>query len=161
MRDGQVQYANFRSLSDGACLLEAAMLSGGFMRIKRSAVVKFAKAYPESIYKDQFAWPQKPGRIYTAFFQCDIFGYQRYGEDAYFCRKMREAGISLWIDPNITIIHYGVTGYPGNYHEHLMSEKVKQEAAAAAESTTGSNITTLEAMPSTVTPAAEQQEHVA
>ena len=150
MRDGQVQYSNFRSLSDGSCLLEAHMISGGFMRIKRSAIVAFAKAYPESIYTDQFAWPPKAQRIYTAFFQCDIHEYQRYGEDAYFCRKLREAGIKLWIDPNITIIHYGVQGYPGNYHEHLMAEKAKQDAA---QSTTGSNVVTLEPSPSTVEPA--------
>jgi glycosyltransferase involved in cell wall biosynthesis len=130
--DGQPQYANYRALSDGSCLLEAYMISGGFMRIKRSAIVAFAKAYPESIYTDQFAWPPKPQRIYTAFFQCDIHEYQRYGEDAYFCRKLREAGVKLWIDPNITIIHYGIQGYPGNYHEHLMGEKAKQDAAAAA-----------------------------
>jgi hypothetical protein len=142
MRDGQMHYASFRSLSDGSCLLEAHMLSGGFMRIKRSAVVKFAQAYPESIYTDQFAWPPKPQRIYTAFFQCDIHEYQRYGEDAYFCRKLREAGVKLWIDPNITIVHYGVQGYPGTYHEHLMAEKVKQDAAAAP-TTTGSNVVTL------------------
>jgi glycosyltransferase involved in cell wall biosynthesis len=140
VRDGQVQYASFRSLSDGSCLLEAHMVSGGFMRIKRPAIVAFAKAYPESIYTDQFAWPPKPQRIYTAFFQCDIHEYQRYGEDAYFCRKLREAGIKLWIDPNITIVHYGVQGYPGNYHEHLVSEKAKQDAAA----TTGTNVVTLE-----------------
>ena len=126
-------------MSDGSHLLEAAMLSGGFMRLKRSAVVAFAKAYPESIYTDQFAWPLKPSRIYTAFFQCDIHNYERYGEDAYFCRKMREIGIKLWIDPNITIIHYGVQGYPGNYHEHLLGEKAKADAA-----TTGTNVVTLE-----------------
>jgi glycosyltransferase involved in cell wall biosynthesis len=164
MRDGQVQYSNFRPLSDGSCLLEAHMISGGFMRIKRSAIVKFAKAYPESIYTDQFAWPPKPQRIYTAFFQCDIHEYQRYGEDAYFCRKLREAGIKLWIDPNITIIHYGIQGYPGNYHEHLMGEKAKQDAAAVSQpepetapatqpeasqpetpATTGTNVVTIEA----------------
>ena len=140
MRNGQMQYAAYRSLSDGSCLLEAHMISGGFMRIKRSAVVKFAKAYPEAIYTDQFAWPPKAQRIYTAFFQCDIHEFQRYGEDAHFCRKLREAGVKLWIDPNITIIHYGVQGYPGNYHEHLIAEKTKQDAAA----TTGTNVVSLE-----------------
>ena len=154
VKDGLAQYANYRPLNDGSHLLEAAMISGGFMRIKRSAIVAFAKAYPESIYTDQFAWPIKPGRIYTAFFQCDIHNYERYGEDAYFCRKLREAGIKLWIDPNITIVHYGIQGYPGNYHEHLMGEKAKQDAALPkgedvtepeTASTTGTNVVPLDA----------------
>ena len=137
LKDGVPQYASFRSLSDGSHVLEAQMIAGGFMRLKRSAVVKFAKAYPESIYTDSFAWPPKPDRIYTAFFQCDIHNYERYGEDAYFCRKMREVGVKLWSDPNVTIIHYGVQGYPGNYHEHLVTEKQRADAA-----TTGTTLTT-------------------
>ena len=141
-----------------------AVMDGGKPKVIENAegarttpsIVAFAKAYPESIYTDQFAWPPKPQRIYTAFFQCDIHEYQRYGEDAYFCRKLREAGIKLWIDPNITIVHYGVQGYPGNYHEHLSAEKAKQDAANAAltaaepESTTGTNVVTLEPSRSTV-----------
>lgn len=129
MKDGVAQYANFRSLPDGAHLLEAHNVAGGFLRIKRPALVQFAKAFPEAIYTDAFAWPDKPDRIYTAFFMCDIENFERYGEDAYFSRKMQEAGIQLWIDPNISIIHYGVQGFPGNMHEHLVAEKVKADAA--------------------------------
>lgn len=138
MKDGVAQYANFRALPDGAHLLEAHNVAGGFLRIKRPALVQFAKAFPEAIYTDAFAWPDKAERIYTAFFMCDIENYERYGEDAYFSRKMQEAGIQLWIDPNISIIHYGVQGYQGNMHEHLVSEKVKADAA-----TTGTNIVPL------------------
>lgn len=135
-KDGVAQYANFRPLPDGSHLLEAHNIAGGFMRIKRPAMVQFAKAFPEAIYTDAFAWPDKPERIYTAFFMCDIDdNYERYGEDAYFSRKIQEAGIQLWIDPNISIIHYGVQGYPGNMHEYLISEKAKSDAA-----TTGTNV---------------------
>lgn len=130
-KEGVAQYANFRALPDGAHLLEAHNVAGGFLRIKRPAMVQFAKAFPEAIYTDAFAWPSKPERIYTAFFMCDIENYERYGEDAYFSRKMQEAGITLWIDPNISIIHYGVSGYEGNMHEHLLAEKVKADAAKA------------------------------
>jgi glycosyltransferase involved in cell wall biosynthesis len=138
-KEGVAQYANFRALPDGAHLLEAHNVAGGFLRIKRPAMVQFAKAFPEAIYTDAFAWPSKPERIYTAFFMCDIENYERYGEDAYFSRKMQEAGITLWIDPNISIIHYGVSGYEGNMHEHLMAEKIKRDAATAE-----TNIVTLE-----------------
>ena len=139
--DGVAQYAGFRSLPDGAHLLEAHNVAGGFLRIKRPALIKFTKAFPEAIYTDPFAWPSKPDRIYTAFFMCDIENYERFGEDAYFSRKMQECGIKLWIDPNISIIHYGVQGYPGNMHEHLISEKAKHDA-----STTGTNVIPLETL---------------
>lgn len=118
--DGVDQYAGYRQLSDGACLLEAYNIAGGFTRIKRSALEKYADAYPNDIYMDPFAWPSSPHRIYTSFFLCDIKDFNRYGEDAYFSRRMREAGIKLWIDPNITITHYGMHGWEGNLHEHLL-----------------------------------------
>ncbi len=133
-KDGVDQYAGWRELSDGSCLLEAYNVSGGFMRIKRTAIEKYADAFPNDIYQDDFAWPSRKGRIYTAFFMCDIKDFQRYGEDAYFSRRMREIGIKLWIDTNIDICHYGVKGWSGNFHQHLMKPpeeiaKIKAERA--------------------------------
>jgi hypothetical protein len=119
--DGKNQYAGWRGLSDGSCLLEAYNVAGGFLRIKRSALEKYADAYPNDVYLDDHAWPNRKGRIYTAFFMCDIKDYQRYGEDAYFSRRMREAGVKLWIDPNITIEHFGVKGWSGNFHESILN----------------------------------------
>src|ERR1700674_909851 len=136
--DGVNQYAGWRELSDGACLLEAYNIAGGFLRIKRSALEKYADAYPNDIYMDEFAWPMRKGRIYTSFFQCDIKDYQRYGEDAYFSRRMKDIGIKLWIDPNITITHYGVHGWTGNLHEHILKpveelKKIAEEQNAIEE----------------------------
>lgn len=141
--DGVQRYAGWRGLSDGSCLLEAYNIAGGFTRIKRSALEKYADAYPDDVYLDDFAWPSRKGRIYTAFFMCDIVDYQRYGEDAYFSRRMREAGVKLWIDPNITITHYGTHGWTGNFHEHIlkppeeiakiMAEMKEQEAAGTLD----------------------------
>lgn len=137
--DGKQQYAAWRELSDGSALLEAYNIAGGFTRIKRSALEKYADFYPNDVYMDEFAWPTRKNRIYTSFFMCDIKDYQRYGEDAYFSRRMRDAGIKLWIDPNITITHYGMHGWTGNLHEHIMrppeeikrlmeEQKIKEEA---------------------------------
>ena len=136
--NGVRSYAGWRGLSDGSCLLEAHSVAGGFTRIKRSALEKYADAYPEDVYIDDYAWPDRKGRIYTAFFLCDIKDYQRYGEDAYFSRRMRECGVKLWIDPNITIEHFGIKGWSGNLHEHILKPpeeiaKINAELKAAAE----------------------------
>jgi glycosyltransferase involved in cell wall biosynthesis len=129
--DGVNQYSAWRELTDGSCLLEAYNISGGFVRIKRAALEKYADAYPDDVYLDDYAWPGRPGRIYTAYFQCDIKNHQRYGEDAYFSRRMREAGVRLWIDPNITITHYGIKGWEGNFHQHIL--KSPEEIAKIVE----------------------------
>ena len=119
IKDGKPVYTKYRPLSDGSFLLQAYNVSGGFVRIKRAALEKFADAYPDDCYTDDLAFPGRPGRIYTAFFQCDIVNHQRYGEDSHFCRKIKEIGIELWIDTNIWITHYGINGWAGNFHEHL------------------------------------------
>lgn len=137
MRDGIPVYFG-RELSDGAVLLEAYNIAGGFLRIKRDALVKYAQAYPNEIYRDRFAWPPSPNRIYTAYFMCDIVDFERYGEDAYFSRRMKEAGIKLWIDPNITLQHHGMHTWVGNLHESRLRtpeelEQVKAQMEKAPE----------------------------
>lgn len=144
--DGVDQYAGWRELSDGSCLLEAYNISGGFLRIKRDVLTRFADEYPEAVYTDDCAWPGRPGRIYTAYFMCDIVNFQRYGEDAYFGRKMKEMGVKLWIDPNIDIVHYGVKGWEGNLHRHLMKpieelQQIESDLAAKKMANENSEIT--------------------
>src|SRR6267154_2841251 len=107
-------------LSDGSCLLEAYNVAGGFLRMKRSAIERFADHYWQDVYVDDCAWPGRDGRIYTEFFNCAVINHQRYGEDANFSRRMRDIGTKLWIDPNITITHYGVKGWEGNLHQHIL-----------------------------------------
>ncbi len=136
--EGKNEYAGWRGLPDGSCLLEAYNIAGGFTRIKRSALEKYADAYPNDVYMDPFAWPAQPNRIYTAFFMCDIKDFHRYGEDAFFSRRMKECGVKLWIDANITITHYGMNGWTGNLHESLLKppeelQKIVEEQKALHE----------------------------
>lgn len=127
VKDGVRQYAGWRELSDGANLLEAYNVSGGFLRMKRAAIEKFADAYPDLIYQDDYAWPGKKGRIYTEFFKCGVRDFQRYSEDSHFSALCREAGMKLWIDPNITFTHYGTKGWTGNFHESILKPPAEIE----------------------------------
>lgn len=120
-------------LSDGSFLMEARRVAGGFLRIKRSALLKFADAYPERVYVDPSADPECRNRIYIDFFECARKRYTRYGEDMYFSELCKEAGIELFIDPNITFGHFGINRWEGNYHEHLMRESKKNEALIAEQ----------------------------
>jgi glycosyltransferase involved in cell wall biosynthesis len=136
IKEGKPQYVAWRELGDGSCLLEAYNIAGGFLRIKRSALEKFQDSYPNDIYRDDCAWPGRDGRIYTAFFECARHNFDRYGEDSEFSRKMRNCGVRLWIDPNITIIHYGIKGWEGNLHQHILRTpeeraRLMQEASAS------------------------------
>jgi len=107
-------------LWDGSCLLKAYLVPGGFLCLHRDVLERFCDYYPDLVYQDPCADPSRPERIYSAFFECMIHDHLFYGEDATFCRRMRDMGENIWCDPNIMFGHTGMKTYTGNYHESLL-----------------------------------------
>lgn len=107
-------------LWDGSCLFKAHLVPGGFLRLKRDVLERFADHYPDNVYVDPMANQLKQDRVYTAFFECMRHDYTRFGEDATFCRLMREMGEDVWCDPNINFGHTGMKTYEGNFHKFLL-----------------------------------------
>lgn len=112
----------------------------GFMAIKRSALEK-VRAYLQERYeiaqdlvkrleKDlspiqqnvlkamlggvDYRW-DGPERETTAFFMTPIVELEGKrileSEDYNFCRMAREAGLDIWMDPSVRLIHWGTWGY--------------------------------------------------
>ena len=89
----------------------------GFMMIKREAILKMIKAYPELKYnndvninnadlKDQF---------YALFdTMIDPVDKRYLSEDYTFCRHWQEIGGDIWLDPTISLNHYGHFCFQGN-----------------------------------------------
>jgi hypothetical protein len=118
-----------RMLPDGSALLKADYISGGFMRIRRSALEKYAEDYADMHYYDPGADPSAPDRKYIEFFTCERAQMNgegpmlRWGEDRVFGKRMKAIGIEGWIYPNIDFGHYGIKGWTGNYHAHLLKQR--------------------------------------
>jgi hypothetical protein len=115
-------------LWDGSCLFKAHLVPGGFLRIKRDALERFADHYSDVVYQDPCADPSKPDRVYTAFFECMVHNHIRFGEDATFCRRVREMGVDVWCDPNIDFGHSGIKTYRGNFNSTLLKSPQEIEA---------------------------------
>lgn len=103
-------------------LPEAQVVSAGFMLIKRSALEKFEKHYPDLCYAETSADGNKKSRIYTAFFECCRIRGVRKGEDSSFSLRMIEMGEKLFIYPDINFGHFGIHGWYGNYDKFLRGE---------------------------------------
>ena len=90
----------------------------GFMLIPREVLEKYREAYPELAYKpDHIRTDNFDGeREIHAFFDCIIDPEsKRYlSEDYFFCRKAREAGISVWMCPWMQLNHVGTYIFKGN-----------------------------------------------
>jgi hypothetical protein len=105
-------------------LLAATFVPGGFIMMKRNAIAAMDKALK---IKDSEGL-----RFY--FDEGFVFDDDQrwYGEDKTLCKRLLKAGVGIWIEPNITFAHVGVSGQSGNYAQYLNSETVKSLSEAAA-----------------------------
>ena len=89
-------------------LLKMQYIPAGFMLIARSAIEKMREKHPYLYYepKDNRNNPE-PG---YCFFNTEVYEGEFWGEDFVFCRKAREAGVDIWVDPLIQFNHAGTVG---------------------------------------------------
>lgn len=60
---------------------------------------------------------------------------KRIGEDIYFQQRYKEMGGLIWCEPNISMGHFGVKEWKGNYQDHLLSQKKEHEESQNLGST--------------------------
>jgi hypothetical protein len=87
--------------ADGKALLEATRVAAGFMRIKVSALSKWAAAYPELV-------SHEPDGPKVQFFSRMLDEGEMHCQDMAFCRRWLDIGGELWIDPNVKVNHWGM-----------------------------------------------------
>ena len=97
-------------------LLKAERVPAGFLKLKRIAVLKFMKAYPELLFGE-------PDHYSVDMFNHGAHKGVWYGEDYAFCRRWEEIDGDIWLLPNLNITHHSATNsYSGNFHEFLMEQ---------------------------------------
>lgn len=96
-----------RIVQDGH-LLAAEYVPSGFMLLTRSAIKQMRDFHLELYYE-----PQDPTKKHEAgflLFNTEVWQGEFWGEDFVFCRRAREAGIEIWVDPLIEFDHAGRRG---------------------------------------------------
>jgi hypothetical protein len=89
-------------------LLKMEYIPAGFMLISRSAIEKMREKHTDLYYepKDKRNNPETG----YCFFNTEVWNGEFWGEDFVFCRKAREAGVDIWVDPFIQFDHAGTVG---------------------------------------------------
>lgn len=96
--------------------VKASVAPAGFLKITKVAVHEFMAAYPELCYGPKYAQ------------SVDLFNHGAYeglywGEDYAFCRRWREMGGEVWIQPDLDLTHWKAEkAYPGNFHQFLLRQ---------------------------------------
>jgi hypothetical protein len=96
-------------------LLEVAGVPAGFMRLSRSMLERMVEAYPNTLFHCDDA----PDAQAWALFDPYRIGKLKMGEDYSFCRRWRDIGGSIWINPEITMGHVGFKTFPGHLGDWL------------------------------------------
>lgn len=127
VKDGK-QEMHGRVLEDGSALIEAFVLAGGFLRIKRQLLERFRDHYKEEWYVEPSTDPAEPEHKYVRFFGAEAIDHVFFGEDHYFSRRLRDMGVRLMIYPNVDIVHWGYKDFGGNFDKFLKKQVKADEA---------------------------------
>jgi len=101
-------YQDNGSIETDTHLLKMQYIPAGFMLIARSAIEKMRDAHPD-LYFEPKDLRNNPEAGYC-FFNTEVWEGEFWGEDFVFCRKAREAGVDIWVDPLIQFNHAGTIG---------------------------------------------------
>ena len=99
-------------------LIEVHDAGTGFMMIKREAILKLIEALPEIKYNNDVQMPGNENLKdhFYALFDTGIDPKDRryLSEDYLFCRRWQALGGEIWLDPSISLNHYGSFCFQGN-----------------------------------------------
>lgn len=103
-----------QSLDPSTGLFEVEAMPAGFMCLSRSMLSRMVEHYPET----KFSFRECPGGIahdlFEAYWEADETGLRhKLGEDYSFCRRWRDMGGKVWVDPTISMGHLGTRMWAG------------------------------------------------
>lgn len=96
-------------------LIEVEGVPAGFLRITRRCLTEMVAAYPKTRFADKYAPTGYAHALFDNIHEGDVY----FGEDYSFCRRWRQIGGTVWIDPEMTLTHIGNKGFTGSLGEWL------------------------------------------
>lgn len=106
----------FRPVVNDKGLIKAEKVPTGFMKIHRRVFEKLRAANPDDWYMHG-----ENKRLYNFFGHLTI-NHIRYGEDISFNIRWQNIGGELWVEPRVSMGHYGVKEWLGNYDSFLRKQ---------------------------------------
>jgi len=98
-------------------LLEVEGVPAGFMRITRKCIEQMSLKFPEKRFADRHAPKGYAWALFDNIHEGDLY----FGEDYSFCRRWRQIGGKVFVDPEIDMGHVGPKHFAGNFGNWLKS----------------------------------------
>jgi hypothetical protein len=101
-------------------LVRVDVLPTAIMKIKRKVFLDLAKTGHAPLRKEFNQDGKERDRFLSFFdFEVDEENHLEFGEDVTFCRKWTSLRGEIWVDPDMTIRHHGMSFREGNLHDYL------------------------------------------
>ena len=117
-------------------VMEVDAIPTGFMRITRSCAEKMLRAREDEWYID----PTMPGNCEKLWlmFECRYYKEHRHvrTEDYEFCKKWRDLGGKVYVDPFLTLTHCGSQNFKGNLLEYLKRKNAERDQIQSQQKAT-------------------------
>lgn len=97
-----------RIVMDQFGLLKMEYIPAGCMMFKREVIAKMREDFSDLYYEPKD--PLNKQEAAFCFFNTEVWDGEFWGEDYVFCRRVRESGFDIWVDPTIEFNHAGVFG---------------------------------------------------
>ena len=98
-------------ISHPSGLIEVGGVPGGFICISRRCARKMVRAYADMEYICNMAPNGRAWAVFDPYWYEDALGRHRLSEDFSFCRRWRDIGGSVLVDPDIPMGHVGHKEY--------------------------------------------------
>lgn len=98
-------------------LLEVAGVPAGFMRCSRAMLERMVDHYSDAVFITEATEKKQAWALFDTY----RIGKMKYGEDYAFCRRWRDIGGKVWIDPEIRMGHIGFKTFEGHIGNWLKS----------------------------------------
>lgn len=97
-------------------LIEVEGAPGGFVKYSRSMLEKMVSSY----HHLNFRTPRSPTGWACGLYEAYRYGDgHKLGDDYAFCRRWRDLGGQVWIDPEIRMSHIGAKAFVGHFGDWL------------------------------------------
>lgn len=109
-------------------LIKAIHVGGACLLISRACLTKMLAVYDSLKYLDVQA-----NRYETALFDTELRDGKFWSEDYTFCRRWRDIGGDVWIDPEIYLEHVGFTSWNGCMADDIFRKPAEAAVAQPAQ----------------------------
>jgi hypothetical protein len=89
-------------------LIEMEYIPAGFMLLTQNVFKVMREKYPELYFEPKHK--DEDSKKGYAFFNTELWEGEFWGEDYIFCKRARDAGIRIWVDPFLKFDHSGNKG---------------------------------------------------